>query len=149
MVEPRSKNELLSETTKKYLREVMIYEKYGRKKDISNKYIEKGLAVEEDAITLYSRFTKVFYKKNEKQLKNEQITGTPDLYEGDNIESASLILDIKSSWDIFTFFNSKLDALNKDYYWQLQGYMALTGATKAKCFHEHKVSQGYTQIFFR
>jgi len=66
MVEPRSKNELLSETTKKYLREVMIYEKYGRKKDISNKYIEKGLAVEEDAITLYSRFTKVFYKKNEK-----------------------------------------------------------------------------------
>lgn len=62
MVEPREKAAKergdLSETTKKFLIEVFVENKYGREKEISNKYIEKGLKVEQDAITLYSRHTK-------------------------------------------------------------------------------------------
>lgn len=131
MTEPRSKSETLSETTKSYLDEVYINEVYGRKKDISNKYIEKGLAVEEDAITLLSRVTKTFFKKNEDHLSNEYIKGTPDLFKGSEIQRAEVIRDIKASWDIFTFFKAKRDSLNMLYYWQLQGYMALTGASKS------------------
>lgn len=132
MTEPRSKSELLSETTKTHLVDKFVSVKYGRETDIQNKYISKGLAVEEDSITLYSRVTKQFFKKNELTLDNEFISGTPDLFTGSSIRNADLIIDIKSSWDIFTFFRTTQDKLNKMYYWQLQGYMALTGAKSAR-----------------
>lgn len=132
MTEPRSKSETLSETTKSHLVDVYVSEKYGRKKDISNCYIEKGLAVEDDSITLLSRHTKKFHKKNDIRLSNEFIQGEPDLFDGESIEKAELIIDIKSSWDIFTFFRTKKDHINKMYWWQLQSYMWLTGAKKSQ-----------------
>lgn len=132
MVEPRSKSETIAEGTKTHLVDVFVSNKYGRNTEIHSKYTNKGLQVEEDSITLYSRVTKKFYKKNEDRISNEFICGTPDLYEGESIENADLIIDVKSSWDIFTFFRSANDSLNKRYYWQLQAYMALTGAQKAK-----------------
>lgn len=128
MTEPRSKSETLSETAKTHLVDIFVSNKYGRNTDISNKYTTKGLMVEEDSITLFSRYEKKFYKKNDEQIKNEFICGTPDLYEGENIRSATRIIDVKSSWDIFTFFRNIQKDLNKKYYWQLQGYMYLTGA---------------------
>jgi hypothetical protein len=133
MTEPRSKTETLSETTKTYLTEVYVNEMYGRKKDITNKYILKGLRVEEDSITLFSRVTKTFFKKNEEQQRNEFIKGTPDIFIGESIHKADEVIDIKSSYDIFTYFNSiKSKEVNKDYYYQLQSYMALTGAKSAR-----------------
>lgn len=132
MVEPRSKTETLSETTKTFLVGVMISTLYGRQKDLMNKFIQKGLMVEEDSITLFSRVRKQFFAKNETHLENDFLKGTPDLYEGESILRATKIIDIKSSFDIFTFFKSKHDPLNKDYYWQLQSYMDLTGATSAE-----------------
>lgn len=137
MTNPKLKADIeagnLSETTKTYLLEVYISEKYNRDKNVTSKYMEKGLLVEEDSITLYSRVMKKFFKKNESKLSNEFIKGTPDLYTGLEITEADLVIDIKSSWDIFSFFKVKFDnSINKDYWWQLQGYMALTGASKAK-----------------
>jgi hypothetical protein len=79
MTESRTKNDL-SETTKTHLIDVYVANRYGRQEDIQSKFIEKGLAVEEDSITLYSRIKKDFYKKNEDHLKNSWIKGTPDLY---------------------------------------------------------------------
>ena len=101
----------LSETTKTYLLEVYISEKYNRDKNVTSKYMEKGLLVEEDSITLYSRVMKKFFKKNESKLSNEFIKGTPDLYTGLEITEADLVIDIKSSWDIFS---SSVEEL-KDY----------------------------------
>jgi hypothetical protein len=136
MVEPRTKAAKdageLSETTKTHLIDVFVQNKYGRQTDISNKYITKGLMVEEDSITLYSRVKKTFFKKNEKHLSNEFIKGTPDLFTGLQIEEAEMIIDIKSSWDIFTYFRNHSKGISDLYYWQLQGYMALTGAKSAK-----------------
>ena len=126
MTEPRNKTEVLSETCKAYLQEVFIREKYGRKKDVSTKYMEKGTLVEEDGITLLSLFSNTFFKKNEENFKNDYISGTPDIILKDKI------IDIKSSWDIFTFHKAKKDDINKAYDWQLQGYMALTGAKEAE-----------------
>lgn len=131
MTEPKSKTETLSETCKTHLIDVYVDNKYGRKEDISNKYIEKGLAVEEDSITLYSRIKKQFFAKNEEHLSNEWIKGTPDLYTGESIHKAETITDIKSSWDIYTFMRVLTKDINKMYYWQLQGYMDLSGAKSA------------------
>ena len=130
MTEPRSKSETLSETCKTYLIGVMISELYGRRKDVLNRYVQKGLMVEEDAITLLSRVRKQFYKKNEEHLNNDFLKGTPDIYEGPEIKKATRIIDIKSSFDIFTFFKSKNDPTSKDYYWQGQSYLDLTGASE-------------------
>lgn len=132
MTESRSKSEPISETAKAHLADKYVSAKYGRETDIWNKYVEKGLAVEEDAITLYSRVSKQFFKKNELTISNQFISGTPDLFTGSIIHEADTIIDIKSSWDIFTFFRTTQDKLNKMYYWQLQGYMALTGAQSAR-----------------
>jgi hypothetical protein len=122
----------LSETTKTYLMECYVREKYGRDKNIINKYIEKGLAVEEDSITLYSRVTKTFFAKNEARIENEFISGTPDLFIGESILNAKTIIDIKSSWDVYTFFATMTKPVNKDYFYQLQGYCALSGAEDAR-----------------
>lgn len=132
MTESKVKSEPISETTKTHLIDVYVLNKYGRRDDIHNRYIEKGLAVEEDSITLYSRVNKQFFKKNESHLVNTWIKGTPDLYIGEAIDKANTIIDIKSSWDIYTFFRVLTKGINKLYYWQLQGYMDLTGASTAK-----------------
>lgn len=122
----------LSETTKSYLLECYIREVYGRDKEILNKYIEKGLAVEEDSITLYSRNTKTFFKKNEERLSNDYIIGTPDLFTGTSIQEAETIIDVKSSWDIHTFFKTINEPVNKNYIHQINGYCALSGAKVGK-----------------
>lgn len=121
----------LSETTKTYLVDIYVSNKYGRNNEFTNKFVEKGLMVEEDSITLYSRIKKEFFKKNEEPLSNSFIKGTPDLYIGEIISKAETIIDIKSSWDIYSFFRTISKPINKTYYWQMQAYMALTGAKKA------------------
>jgi hypothetical protein len=114
----------MGDTCKSYLKEIYRERKWGLKKNIQSKYIEKGLMVEDQAIAFFSTVKGQFYIKNDEWLKNEFISGTPDL-----ITDGSVI-DIKSSWDAFTF-PSKDDKINKDYFYQLQGYMWLTGKETA------------------
>ena len=126
MTEARSKSEYLSETTKTHLMECYIGAVFNRKKDLTNKFLTKGIEAEESSIDLLSITQKDFYIKNETRFSNDFIQGTPDIV----IEDQSLVIDIKSSFDIYTFAASQ-KAENKMYYWQLQGYMWLTGCNKA------------------
>jgi hypothetical protein len=118
----------LSESVKTNLVDVWVVNKYERHEEITSKYLDKGNEVEEDSITVVSRMTKQFYKKNAEHLKNDFIKGTPDLFLGQYITQAERIRDTKSSYSIFTFHRAINKELNKDYYWQLLGYMWLTGA---------------------
>jgi hypothetical protein len=130
MTDSRTKDPL-GETCLKHLAECWVEQRYKRRKDYSNKYMEKGKAVEEDAITLYSRVTKTFYLKNKEVVTNDFFTGTPDLFTGKSVREATDIKDIKCSWDIHTFYHNLLASTKKQYFWQLQGYMDLTGAKTA------------------
>ncbi len=121
----------ISESTITHLIDVWVANRYDRHEEITSKFLEKGNKVEEDSITIISRITKEFYTKNEEYLSNEFIKGTPDLFKGKSINEAEVIRDAKSSYTIFTFNRSIHKKLNSDYYWQLRGYMWLTGATKA------------------
>lgn len=125
MTESRTKDQF-GETCKSHLMECYVSQKYGRYKDITNKYIEKGIVAEEDSIDLYSVVKKKLFIKNTEVMRNEFFVGTPDLIEG------KTVIDLKTSWDIFTFFGVMAKALDKRYYWQLQAYMDLTGAEQAK-----------------
>jgi hypothetical protein len=130
MTGTKDKKDPLGETCKAHLIDVYVSQKYNRQTEIINKYVEKGLKVEEDSITLYSRVNRTLYFKNEERLLNDYIQGCPDLFLSatGSVKKADLVIDIKSSWDIFTFFRTRAKSINKMYYWQGQGYMALTGA---------------------
>ena len=127
MTKPRSKSEFLSKTTKSYLEEWVKEQIYGVRKNINSKYLTKGNQVEDDAI-VYASAEKgwLFAEKNEEYFEDEYFCGTPDVILEDRI------IDIKSSWDCFSFplFFKKIP--NDDYKFQLQTYMHLTGKKKAQ-----------------
>ena len=122
MTEPKLKSEAgkLSQTAKSYIEELYIFNTFGRSKDTDNKYTQKGVAVEPASIELYNSVCGKNVMKNILGYQNEFITGTPD------IVTDSRVIDIKSSWSIhtFPFFDDKA---GDKYYWQMQGYMWLTG----------------------
>lgn len=120
----------LSEGAKTHCMDLYVSITTGRNTDIENKYIKKGNAVEEDAITLYSRVKKQMFKKNEEHLKNDFIMGTPDIWYGETIQTASHIPDIKASWDCYTFYRTFTKELSRLYFWQDIGYQWLSGARK-------------------
>jgi hypothetical protein len=126
MTSPKSKGELLSQTTKTYLQELAVQEVYGIRKEFSSRYTDKGNEVEELSIALCNDVLNLgFIYKNEEHFSNDWITGTPD------VNTNEILLDVKSSWDAttFPFFDTELK--NKDYLYQLQGYMWLTGKEEA------------------
>jgi hypothetical protein len=129
MTEPQSKADkeagLLSKTAQKHLLDVYIAEKYGRKKDIQTKQMKKGVEVEQDSIDLLSMYLKMPFTKNEQRFTNDFITGLPDIIDNDRI------IDIKSSYDLWTFIGNIPDKLDSLYYWQMQSYMWLANAKSA------------------
>lgn len=130
MANPKSKSELISETTKTHLVDCYISAYYKRREELTSKFLDKGNAREEDSITLLSRVSKVFYKKNDERLTNDFITGEPDLFTGKDINNADETLDTKTSWSLHTFLRAKQKELESNYKWQGVGYMWLTGAKK-------------------
>lgn len=120
----------MSATTRSFLCSVYAWEKYGRKKDLQTKAIQKGLRVEEDAITLISLLDKTMYVKNDIRLNNKWFTGEPDLFTEASIKKAIRVIDTKASWDLETFLPKLGTLLDKNYWWQGQGYMDLTGASE-------------------
>lgn len=120
----------LSDTAKTHCIDVFVSAKYGRREEVMGKFLDKGNEREEDAITLVSRITKTFYKKNDVRLSNDFITGEPDLFLGKSISEADETIDTKCSWSAHTFFRAQREELNKMYKYQGLGYMALTGSKK-------------------
>ena len=126
---PRSKKAKdageLSLTSKSYVQQVVKEQTFGRRKEFSNKYTVKGLSEEDAGIALLNKIFGTKYKKNEESFEDDFFTGTPDII-GDKV------IDIKCSWDLWTFPMFDEEIKNKDYWWQLQVYMHLTGKRKAQ-----------------
>lgn len=114
-------------TCKRKLIQIFRENEWQRRANKGNKYTEKGIDVEDDSITLYSRFKKKLFKKNTIRLNNDFFTGEVDLFEGEEITKATHIIDIKSCWD-WTTFPSICDTLDSSYDYQGQTYMDLTSA---------------------
>jgi hypothetical protein len=126
MTSPRSKSELLSQTAKTYVEEQVLQAKYGIVKTFNSRYTDKGNLVEDESIKLASDVLDLgFILKNDEHFSNDWVTGTPD------VNTDDLLLDVKSSWDATTFPFFATEIPTKDYYYQLQGYMWLTGKQKS------------------
>ena len=126
MTNARSKSELISETTKTYVQEWLKEHIYGVRKQINNKYLNKGLMLEDTAIDKAIEWLDLpFTMKNEKFFEDDFFTGTPDLIVD------GVVYDIKCSWSCFSFPLFEKEIPTKDYFYQLQTYLHLTGCKKA------------------
>ena len=122
MTNPRKSGEVLSQTAKTYVQDLVLFEKYGIRKEFSSRYTDKGNEVEELSIALVNEVLNYkFIYKNDEHFENDWVTGTPD------VNTDEVLIDVKSSWDASTFPWFETELPNKDYYYQLQGYMWLTG----------------------
>ena len=112
----------LSTGAKSYLDVVFRDVFWKRKRFLSNKYLEKGLFFEQNALALLSKVDNDFYVKNDQFFENDFVQGTPD-----NI--TDIVRDTKCSYDLETFENSELSTLYK---WQIKAYCWLTETTRGE-----------------
>ena len=127
MTDPRSKSEALSETTKTYCRTWLTEKVYNRRIEVSSKQMDKGTTMEGVAIDFAQSIVEpgALWFKNEDRFEDNWMRGTPDVLTSDTV------FDIKCPWSFATFPLFETELPTKDYYWQLQGYMALTGRRSA------------------
>lgn len=115
----------LPQGAKTFIKEWVKSKRFNRKKEFKALVIDKGLAVEQAGIELIARvygFDDLV--KNDEFLQNEWCQGFPDLMH-------TKVRDVKSSWDLFTFPMFEDSLPDTDYWWQLQGYMWLSGIEEA------------------
>jgi hypothetical protein len=112
----------LSTGAKSYLDVVFRDVFWKRKRFLQNKYLEKGLFFEQNALALLSKVDNAFYVKNDLFFENSWVQGTPD-----NV--TDIVRDTKCSYDLETFENSELSTLYK---WQIKAYCWLTGLTRGQ-----------------
>ena len=130
MTNAKKKDEVLSQTAKSYLDTLWIKEVWGRKKSemVGNKFTQKGIMAETDSLELVEKVTGKKYFKNQTQFENDWIIGTPDVTKPD-------LIDIKTSWNLFTFMAVTEEQAKKDYYAQVLGYMWLLGRISSAIFY--------------
>ena len=126
MTNGRGKDAGMGETAKAYLQEWVKEQIYSVRNEVTTKPMIKGVACEDEAIGVYALYRDIgFVIKNDQHLSDDDLMGTPDVVLADRV------VDTKVSWNCFTFplFDTEPD---KGYWWQLQGYMELTGKRKAE-----------------
>ncbi len=105
------------------LEKMAAFDKYGYQEHFSNKYTEKGINNEQLGIEMAKRqlgWFDVDPNAPKIRLFNDWLTGEPDVH------TATLGADIKCSFDWFTYPKMEVECPNKDYFYQMQAYMALS-----------------------
>lgn len=111
----------LSKTAKTELIKIYIKEVYDREKDITTKQMEKGIVNEDQGIAMLSKYIMQPLIKNQERYSNEWVLGHPDII------NTTTVYDTKLSYDLWSFLPNVTEPLDKGYFYQLQGYMWLTG----------------------
>lgn len=117
ILEKRKRGPELPQGAKTYVETWLKERIYGKRKEFTSKYTDKGNLVEKDALKfLVQQMGWGFANINTKYFEDEFMCGTPDVI------LKPLIPDIKNSFDCFSFplFKLKLDAI---YFWQGMVYM--------------------------
>lgn len=137
----RKRNPELPKMMLKKVKEIYLRERYKRNFPFTNKYVQKGIQQEEEAITEYQKFLKkahgknVLFTKNTERLFNDWVQGEPDLGpHGVSINKWNEGWDVKCSWSLDSF-PLPGDELPFEYECQNQTYMWLTGAEKWHTVH--------------
>ena len=126
----------LPKGAKTYIEGLVDQYVYKYEDPIDNKYVRKGLAVEDNddkdmnksAIKVASRVIKIFddYVKSKSYLTKGYFHGHPDIED----EEEQMIVDIKSSWSKKTFPKRPEDGHDSTYEWQGKLYCYMKGWSK-------------------
>lgn len=121
-------NPELPEGAKTYCQKWLKEQLYNRRKHFTNRYLEKGIQCEDGAI----EFSADYHGwegacKNDEWFEDDYMQGTPDII----LELDSHVIDIKNSYDAFSFPLFEDEIPTKGYETQLQVYLALTGHERA------------------
>ena len=112
----RGRKDFLTDGAKTLIKDYWLRDFKGFNPRVTNRYMKKGIQMEETAITLVSKVYNKMYSKNVERKFGFHLTGECDILE------PTEIVDIKNAWNPKTFIMSKLD---KDYEWQGRAYMHL------------------------
>jgi len=120
----------LSDTAKRYIESMWLFNKKGYYEELKNKQVMKGLQNEDSGIGLVSDVENLpFTMKNTERVTVGYITGECDI--NCIIQGKKVIKDIKCSWSPKTFMAGDLNTI---YEWQGRAYMYLYDADE---FHLH------------
>lgn len=127
MTEPKLKSEVLSVGAKTHIRELVAQELFGVDFEISDKKLEKGILVEDEAIAMVGRVRGLALVKNKERRSNDWISGEADIF----CPELRAGRDVKSSWSMSTFpicWEDVAEAQRKTYEYQMRGYLWLWDA---------------------
>lgn len=133
-LEPHKDTIVLADGCKSYLTSMYGWLKYKKWNASSSgggvtggqNSVNKGMLVEEKSIEMINILDGTNHQKNVEILNDEWIIGVPDIVTDD------YVIDVKSSWNIETFLSNLTKEVPQKYFWQMQGYMLLTGAKKSE-----------------
>lgn len=126
LIAKRDSKPSLSKGAKEYCQLWIKEQLYGRRKEFSSKYTEKGNLCENEGIELTCEVMGYGMAiKNDVTFETDYMIGTCDLLLPEIVE------DIKCSWDFDTFPLFEDTLPNNDYYLQLQCYMKGYNRNKA------------------
>ncbi len=130
MTDPKGKDEVLSVGAKTACEKLAKQFVYGYDENVTSKYTEKGIQVEDKSIDLVNQVFFTNYKKNTERRTNEWVTGECDIF-----VPAKKVIDVKSSWSLATFPATSHAAMDKTYEWQLRVYMMLWEVPESETNH--------------
>jgi hypothetical protein len=124
MTEPKLKSEVLSVGAKSHIRELAAQEILGIDFEVSDKKLEKGSRVEDEAIMLVGRVRGMNLVKNTERRSNDWISGEADIL----VPALRIGRDVKSCWSAATYPICEDDieaSQRKTYEYQMHGYLWL------------------------
>lgn len=130
----RFKNPELSATAIKHLIRRYSWEKYNKRVvsiDQARSALRKGNVLEDDAIKIVSKLDNQEYSKEKCIVNNDYILGVCDVFHA----GRKKIIDVKASWNIYTFMPNIINPVSSNYWYQMQGYMELYDADVAEVCH--------------
>jgi hypothetical protein len=131
-----SKQIILSDTCIKYLMAEYSYVTTGKisvdKEFMQVFAMEKGKAVEHLSLATLCLVDGVLYTPNgeKERVYNDYLSGEVDAYLGESIMTATVIPDVKSTFDYPTFLSKLHEPLSLANSWQIKGYLDITGASE-------------------
>lgn len=153
-----AKPEGVSTGCKSFLLQLYAVAKYGNRYKLKVAgagipWAIKGIKTECVGVSLLEQISGKKYHKNKSRIKNDYLTGILDLVNAPDIASATLVADIKSSYELKEQLEQLQKPLPKSSWWEMQGYLAITGIEAGEvhyCLlgHTEDVIQEQKEIFF-
>jgi hypothetical protein len=133
------KSVLLCKANETVLKRIYSREKYGKQALLGKEnipHLVNGVVSERDSLKLASEVLGIKPKVYKDTISNDHIKGRIDAYSGSSIKKAKHIYEIKTASNYETFLDFIDNAQEESlYYWQMQGYLSITGAKRGTLIH--------------